>query len=96
MLTIDCPWCGTRVESEFEEGGEAHVVRPEDWTAATSDVDWADYLYRQPNRSGLRRERWVHSAGCGEWFNVLRDTVSHDILEIYAITAEKPASERSD
>jgi len=24
-------------------------------------------------------ERWVHTAGCRRWFNVVRDTVTHEI-----------------
>ena len=30
-------------------------------------------------------ERWRHAAGCRRWFNVVRDTVSHQIIEIYAM-----------
>ena len=28
---------------------------------------------------------WVHAAGCRRYFNVLRDTVSYEILEVYPI-----------
>jgi heterotetrameric sarcosine oxidase delta subunit len=24
-------------------------------------------------------ERWVHTAGCRRWFNLVRDTVTHTI-----------------
>jgi heterotetrameric sarcosine oxidase delta subunit len=24
-------------------------------------------------------ERWVHTAGCRRWFNLVRDTVTHHI-----------------
>jgi len=24
-------------------------------------------------------ERWVHSAGCRRWFNLVRDTVTHEM-----------------
>ena len=30
MLRIKCPWCGSRDQSEFSYGGEAHIVRPEE------------------------------------------------------------------
>ena len=26
---------------------------------------------------------WRHAAGCRRWFNVARDTVSHEIIEVY-------------
>ncbi|MEK9886153.1 MAG: sarcosine oxidase subunit delta, partial [Pelagibacteraceae bacterium] len=29
MLLIQCPFCGTRYQSEFTKGGEAHVKRPD-------------------------------------------------------------------
>ena len=28
MQLIECPWCGTREETEFHYGGEAHVPTP--------------------------------------------------------------------
>ena len=31
----------------------------------------------------------MHAAGCRRWFNVLRDTVSHEIAATYRI-GEKP------
>ena len=30
-------------------------------------------------------ERWRHVAGCRRWFNMARDTVTHEIVEIYPI-----------
>ena len=29
MILINCPYCGEREQSEFSNGGEAHVARPE-------------------------------------------------------------------
>ena len=29
MLIIECPYCGPRDQSEFSNGGEAHVKRPD-------------------------------------------------------------------
>ena len=37
------------------------------------------------NPKGLFLERWRHSAGCRRWFNVARDTVSNEIVEIYSM-----------
>ena len=88
MLLISCPWCGPRDEVEFHCGGEAHIIRPRD-PDSLSDAEWADYLFMRSNPKGVHRERWVHTQGCRRWFNVLRHTVTHQILAIYRI-GEKP------
>ncbi len=82
MLLINCPWCGARDEIEFHCGGEAHIVRPEQ-PDQLDDAAWADYLFMRGNPKGRYAERWVHSAGCRRWFNVIRDTTSHRILAVY-------------
>jgi len=80
MLSIACPWCGSRDEVEFSYGGEAHLVPPDE---ACSDAEWADYLYMRKNPKGLHRERWTHTHGCRRWFNVLRDTSTERIAAVY-------------
>ena len=82
MMLIDCPICGPRDETEFSCGGEAHIARPLAENKI-SDADFADYLFMRDNPKGLFLERWRHSAGCRRWFNMARDTVSHEIVEIY-------------
>ena len=82
MLIITCPFCGPRDEVEFTCGGEAHIARPLA-SNKISDADFADYLFMRDNPKGLFLERWRHSAGCRRWFNVARDTVSNEIVEIY-------------
>jgi sarcosine oxidase subunit delta len=89
MLLIPCPWCGPRDEIEFHCGGEAHITRPAD-PDASSDAAWADYLYMRANPKGILAERWVHRYGCRRWFNLLRDTVSHQILAVYRIGEPPP------
>ena len=84
MLLIRCPYCGDRDETEFNCGGEAHIARPPANSKLT-DEQFADYLFLRHNPKGVFLERWIHSAGCRRWFNVARDTVTHDILEIYAM-----------
>jgi heterotetrameric sarcosine oxidase delta subunit len=78
MLLISCPWCGPRDETEFHYGGEAHRAYPADPRSLT-DAQWADYVFARPNPKGRFAERWSHSAGCRRWFNVVRDTVTHEI-----------------
>ncbi len=75
MLLIPCPWCGPRSEHEFGFGGEP-AVRPQ---SSASDTEWADYLYMRTNPKGRNTELWCHSAGCGQWFVMERDTVTHAI-----------------
>ena len=89
MLLIPCPWCGPRDECEFAYGGEAHIKRPKE-PDKLSDAEWADYLFMRTNPKGPFRERWIHTHGCGRWFNVFRDTVTHDISVAYKIDDEPP------
>ena len=84
MLQLDCPHCGPRDEAEFSCGGEAHIARPLAENKI-SDREFADYLFLRDNPKGVFLERWRHAAGCRRWFNVVRDTVSHQIIEIYAM-----------
>lgn len=87
MLRLPCPWCGTRDELEFSFGGEAHLARP---ALDSSDAVWSDYLFNRENPKGLHYERWRHSYGCGCWFNVARDTVTHEIYAVYKMGLPKP------
>jgi heterotetrameric sarcosine oxidase delta subunit len=80
MLRIKCPFCGVRDQTEFRYGGEATRRRPEHPEQA-SDQEWAEYLFYRENPKGRLLERWVHAYGCRQWFNIVRDTVSHDIIE---------------
>jgi sarcosine oxidase subunit delta len=75
MLLINCPWCGEREETEFHYGGQAHVAYPAD-PSSLSDSEWAEYLFFRDNPKGDFAERWVHTAGCRRWFNVVRNTVT--------------------
>ncbi len=87
MLQIPCPWCGTRDETEFHFGGESHVERP---GIDVTDAEWADYLFNRENPKGLHYERWCHTYGCSQWFNVVRDTVTHEIHAVYKMGVAKP------
>lgn len=92
MIRIECPWCGPRSETEFTCGGQSHIARPAD-PAAVSDRDWAQYLYQRDNPKGLHYERWRHTFGCRQWFNVARDTVTHEVRAVYRMTDPKPVPE---
>lgn len=89
MLLIHCPWCGPREEVEFHCGGQAHIARPAD-PAELSDEQWADFLFMRDNPKGAFAERWMHAAGCRRWFNVQRNTVTHEITAVYRIGEPPP------
>ncbi len=89
MLSIVCPFCGPRDETEFRCGGESHIARPGPPDAVTDEA-WADYLFYRDNTKGVQFERWVHAYGCGLWFNVARNSVTHEILAVYEMTDPKP------
>lgn len=93
MLLIECPFCGSRDENEFQCGGESHIVRPEPYDEVSARK-WADYLYYRDNHKGVVFERWRHAYGCGLWFNAARNTVTHEIEAVYEMTDPKPDLER--
>ncbi len=82
MLRIECPFCGVRDEPEFTCGGELEGTRP---PAGAGDPAWGEYLFYRSNPKGELAERWCHSFGCGQWFSVLRDTVTHEIVATWAM-----------
>ena len=88
MLKLECPFCGPRDETEFRCGGQSHIARP---GLEASDAQWGEYLHLRDNPKGWHFERWLHVAGCRQWFNVARHTVTHEIRAIYAVGQPKPA-----
>ncbi len=87
MLRIPCPYCGVRDEPEFNFGGPSDITRP------PPEVDhktWTSYLFNKENPAGVHVERWQHLYGCGRWFNVMRDTRTHEILRSYVMGFPPP------
>jgi heterotetrameric sarcosine oxidase delta subunit len=78
MLSIPCPHCGDRDETEFHYGGQAGVAYPADPMALT-DEQWAEYVFMRDNPKGWFAERWFHTAGCRRWFDLERHTVTYEI-----------------
>lgn len=87
MMQINCLWCGVRDEPEFICGGTTAISRP---GADSSDPAWAEYLFFRDNPAGIHHERWYHADGCGQWFNLVRNTQSHEILAVYGISERAP------
>lgn len=90
MFIIKCPYCGERDQSEFSHGGEAHIARPE-WREDMTDAEWSDFVFLRHNTKGVIAERWVHSAGCGKWFNCLRNSITDEIYGSYKMGEEPPS-----
>src|SRR5262249_33326116 len=88
MQLIPCPYCGERAETEFHWGGESHLARP---SPEVGDAEWGQYLYFRDNPKGAARERWRHTFGCRQWFNLMRDTATHRILGTYRMGEAPPA-----
>ena len=79
MKLLRCPINGLRPLSEFAFGGE---VRPAPDPAASSDAQWADYVFNRQGEPGVRKEWWYHLAS-GTWFIAERDNRSDQFLRTY-------------
>lgn len=88
MIVIQCPYCREeRTEEELTYGGESEIIRPTS-PEEVSDKTWTEYLYFRSNPKGKTHEQWCCSGGCGQWFKVARDTVSHEILQVVRYDGE--------
>lgn len=76
-----------RDETEFVCGGTSHIARPQ---PGASDAEWGEYLFFRDNPRGVHRERWRHAFGCGQWFNVARHTVTHEVRAVYRMDEPPP------
>jgi heterotetrameric sarcosine oxidase delta subunit len=90
VLIISCPWCGPRDEVEYRYGGAAQIAYPPD-PEALDDQAWAAMLFVRSNPKGTFHERWVHAAGCRRWFNLVRDTLTHEIQAVYRVGDSPPS-----
>ncbi|MPZ63165.1 MAG: sarcosine oxidase subunit delta [Propionibacteriales bacterium] len=79
MLLLECPWCGGRNASEFAYAGEP-MPRPDPESAGPAE--WRGYLYLRANRCGWTRERWYHRAGCRRFFEIERNTQTHELRPV--------------
>lgn len=86
-MQLHCPWCGDRPENEFDCGGTTAIARP---PLDCDDITWGDYLFFRDNPKGAHAERWRHTHGCGQWFNAVRDTVTHEVRAVFGITDPQP------
>jgi sarcosine oxidase subunit delta len=52
---------------------------------------FAAYVYERANPRGWHLEWWYHAAGCRQYLQVWRHTVTHDIHAVGTATASLPA-----
>ncbi|MDA0983805.1 MAG: sarcosine oxidase subunit delta [Proteobacteria bacterium] len=79
MKVLRCPINGARPVSEFFYWGE---VRDMPDPKASSDAEWADYVFNRNGAPGTKREWWYHLAS-GVWFIAERDTAKDEVLRTY-------------
>ncbi len=78
MLSIPCPWCGTATRPSSTTAARP-ASRTQRDPMASSDGEWAEYVFMRDNPKGWFAERWFHTAGCRRWFNRQRHTVTNEI-----------------
>ena len=91
MLLLTCPCCGvTAEETEFANGGEAHLKR---FGPGSSDGDYEAYKFARKNPRGVHFERWRHAYGCGKWFLTARCTTTLEVFGSYRAQSSAPPDE---
>jgi heterotetrameric sarcosine oxidase delta subunit len=81
MIIINCPHCGPRDHAEFTYIGDATVKRPA-FAGEHDDKTWYEFVYIRDNPRGAHLEYWQHNAGCRAYVKVLRNTASHEIMQV--------------
>lgn len=76
---IRCPHCGERSVYEFRFGGEVKA-RPQ---PDASEEDWYRYVHTKANRAGEQTEWWFHRAGCRQWLQAERNTVTNAVARTW-------------
>ena len=68
-------------------GGDGTVLRPK-LNQEISDEKWDEFVYLRKSPRGKHIELWHHIAGCRQWFQVQRDTVTHEIFQTAKMSEE--------
>ncbi|HOE95631.1 MAG TPA: sarcosine oxidase subunit delta [Candidatus Sumerlaeota bacterium] len=79
MKLLRCPINGLRPIQEFNYGGE---YRPMPDPDASTDAQWADYVFNRDGAPGVRLEWWYHLAS-GVWFLAEHDTARDVFLRTF-------------
>lgn len=77
-MRLDCPFCGLRDEGEFTYEGPVM-----DWPALDATrAKWVDAVFMRDQPKGETQELWRHHLGCGSFLEILRNTVTHEIVSV--------------
>ncbi len=87
MMRIHCPWCWIRDEPEFVCRRQTALLPR---ALKCEDAAWGAYLYLRKNPKGAHHEIWKHSYGCGQWFSVIRNTVTREVLAAFRMNESAP------
>jgi methylglutamate dehydrogenase subunit B len=79
-MRIQCPYCGERDVSEYAYLGDAEIAAVRRTLTGTLD-EFVDAVYLRDNPRGPHHELWLHAFGCQRVLSVLRNTLTHDVLE---------------
>ena len=77
MQQFNCPFCGMRDQSEFTYGREVATIPALD----AEREAWMRFVYERDNPCGPHAEWWHHNLGCRQWLHIVRDTLTHQVLE---------------
>ena len=53
-------------------------------------IETPEWKNKWKNNKGLQFERWSHTFGCRQWFNVARNTTTDEIIKIYHMGKDPP------
>jgi len=54
-----------------------------------SDIEWYNYVYGKRNVHGVQKEWCYHRFSCKQWFLVVHDTSSNQVLETFLPADDK-------
>jgi sarcosine oxidase subunit delta len=80
-MRIRCPFCGERDLIEFSYLGDANPQRP-DPNISDAQSKFFEAIYVRENPAGSHQELWYHTSGCRSWLQVVRDTRTHEIIDV--------------
>ena len=83
MLTLPCPFCGQRDESEFVNAGPTNSSRPD---ANVSDAEWVDWLTVPENPIVFVEEIWCHAMVCVNGFTIKGHSVTDEFVTADVVT----------
>jgi heterotetrameric sarcosine oxidase delta subunit len=78
MQLFNCPFCGPRDQTEFTYIREVAAIP----SLEADHAAWQSFVYERDNQRGAHNEWWHHHSGCRQVLEIVRDTMTHDVLSI--------------